>query len=769
MVKKISKNDKRTFQVAVAGFLLLCAMMGFGCFQYYRHLQSTVKQESAGYMQEIATQMGTNVSNAIDDNFSVLGTVAAVVKNLQATSYNQLQAIVREQQLLWDYRRIMFIDANGVARDEGGKVIPLSNDTYLQEAIVGRVPSMSASQVIDGSECIVFAIPVSGITLEGENILAIAAGYDLDTFDTMLNMSAYSGRGYAHIIRQDGTVVIRSSSPNALQTGYNILTSLSEAKLWDGRTMNDIKAEIASGQSGQVEFALGDARECMTYTPLNTQQWSLLTFAPMWVINEKSNALMNLTILLCGFITISFALLFALLLVSSYRNKAKLEQLAYIDNVTGGNTMAKFNEMAKALLAAGRNGQYAVVYSNIEKFKVLNEQYGEKACDEILRCINYGINSDLAEDECMGRLFADNFCILINYKSDADLLERFERWQQRGSEYIASKDAIWLSFIIEFGVYVVDNTSIPQAHMVDRAKLSLSETTRDLRGKIHYAIYDEKVRRTLFREKQLEDMMEHALENHEFQVYLQPKYLAGSERVGGAEALVRWCSTTEGMIYPDEFIPMFEKNGFVVQLDLFVFEQICITQRRWLDEGKAPIKISVNCSRVHLKNPLFLQQYIQIAKGYSLPRDSIEIELTENTVFENVEYLSNVIREIQAAGFGCSMDDFGSGYSSLNLIRDIPVDTIKLDKVFFRTAPADLARTESVVGSIIAMSKALHMQTVAEGVEDRAQVDMLKRLGCDYIQGYYFARPMPIDSFEQLMVLNEQQVALDGQKLPDCK
>lgn len=757
MLKKFTRKDMRTFQGAIAGFLLLCAVMGFACFQYYRHLQSTVKQESGGYMQEIATQMGTNVSKTIDENFSVLNMVATVIKNLQVSDYAKLHTVVQEQQSLWNSRRIMFIDANGIARDQSGKTVAIANDTYLQDVIVGRVPSMSASQIIDGSERVVFAIPVSDITIDGTNILAIAAIYDLSTFDTILNMSAFSGKGYAHIIRQDGTVVIRSSSSNALQTGYNILTSMSGAQLWDQRSLDDIKAEIAEGKNGLVEFELGDAREYMTYTPLGMQQWSLLTFVPVSVVNEKSNLLMKLTVLLCGFVTASFALLFALLLIVTYRNKNKLEKIAYVDAVTGGNTMAKFNETAKLLLSAGKNNQYAMIYTNIEKFKVLNEQYGEKACDEVLRCINYGIGSDLAEDECMGRIFADNFCVLINYKSDTDIVGRFEQWQKSASEYIVSKNATWLSFIMEFGVFVVENTTIPQAHMVDRAKLSLSETTRDLRGKMRYAIYDEQVRRTLFREKQLEDMMEQALENHEFQVYLQPKYLTGSERIGGAEALVRWCSSTEGMIYPDEFIPLFEKNGFVVQLDLFVFEQVCMTQRRWLDEGKTPIKISVNCSRIHLKNPVFLQKYIHIAERYSLPAGIIEIELTENTVFENVEYLSDVIREIQSAGFGCSMDDFGSGYSSLNLIRDIPVDTIKLDKVFFRTAPTDLSRTESVVGSIITMSKALHMETVAEGVEDRPQVDMLKRLGCDYIQGFYFARPMPIESFEKLMELDELQ------------
>ncbi|MEG2119061.1 MAG: EAL domain-containing protein, partial [Pseudoflavonifractor sp.] len=166
--------------------------------------------------------------------------------------------------------------------------------------------------------------------------------------------------------------------------------------------------------------------------------------------------------------------------------------------------------------------------------------------------------------------------------------------------------------------------------------------------------------------------------------------------------------------------------------------------------GYEPMRISVNCSRVHLKTPDFLEQYRILADRYAVPPKLLEIELTENVVFEDVVHLTRVIEEIHALGFSCSMDDFGSGYSSLNLIQDIPVDVLKLDRVFFRSSGRDLARTESIVGGIITMARALSMETVAEGVEEPHHVAMLKRLGCDYIQGYYFAKPMPIPDFEQL-------------------
>ncbi|MEG1537337.1 MAG: GGDEF domain-containing protein, partial [Clostridiales bacterium] len=429
-----------------------------------------------------------------------------------------------------------------------------------------------------------------------------------------------------------------------------------------------------------------------------------------------------------------------------------LEQIAYVDPITGGNTIQKFYEDAKNCLEKPIGKvSYCLIYMNIDKFKLLNEQFGRRMCDELLCAINFGVSAHLTADECIGRQFADNFCMLVRYEGETALVQRFNLWKKECMHFIADKESVWIPHTAEFGVFIVDNVDIPLAHMIDRAKISLSEVGCKLNNKMRYAIYDENARRALLREKQLEDKMENALATRQFEVYLQPKYHTQTERIGGAEALVRWKDPQEGMLYPDEFIPLFEKNGFVAQIDLFVFEEVCRLLENWGKKGLPLLKISVNCSRIHLKLPNFLDKYRSIVEKYQLPLNMLEIEFTESAVFEDSETLSNVIREIHSIGFGCSMDDFGSGYSSLNLIREIPVDTLKLDKIFFRIGGADIERTESVVGSIISMAGALHMCTIAEGVEDRKQVDMLKKLKCDYIQGYYFAKPMAIADFEKLV------------------
>lgn len=746
----MKSENKKIYRTAALGFVLISFFIGFVSFKYYDTLQSTVVAESSDYMQEISKQISTNVSSTIEDNFSILETMAMVLEETKVTTYEQLHSVVTKHQKNWNYQKIMMVDEAGFVYDDQGNTVALSNDKYLQEAILLQKESMSASQVIDGQECIVFAIPLNNIKIAGTDMKAMAGIYDLDTFDQILSMTAFEGHGYAHIIRKDGTVVIRSSSTKTLLSGYNLFHALAETQISGEIDASVVNDAINQGESGQIVYSKNDTSEYMTYVPLSNEDWYLLTFVPTDVVNEKSNILLGITMIICSLITMAFASLFAVLLVTFYRHKRKLEKIAYVDEITGGNTINRFNELAKELLVEKHDTQYALVYSNIEKFKVLNDQFGKKACDNILCAIQHGISTDLDKDECMGRLSADNFCYLVKFRNEKDLVERLYRWQNASADYIEKIGEAWLPLIVEFGIYVVTNRNLPIFNMIDRAKISLSTANSELKEKVRYAIFDEDVRKVLYREKSLEDMMETALMNREFQVYLQPKVDTQSELINGAEALVRWKNKDEGMIFPDEFIPLFEKNGFVIQLDMFVFEEVCRTIRKWIDMKQNIVKISVNCSRVNLKRPDFLKKYSEIASKYDLPKNSIEIELTENTVFENVEVLSQIIMDIHAAGFGCSMDDFGSGYSSLNLIQDIPVDTLKLDKIFFRSFSKDMNRTESVVGSIISMSKALSMKTVAEGVEDREVVEMLKRLKCDSIQGYYFGKPMPIAEFEEL-------------------
>lgn len=743
-------SAKGSFVVAAAAFIFACAIAGALCFQYYSQLQATLQAESSGYLREVSARISSNIDRIISDNYSFLRTLSSGIIASSADSFPKVQALVDEQRDYWDFQDIILIDQNCRAYNADGSVMKLDNDPDFLDAVLANQAAISSAQMINNEERIMISTPLGDCSVDGIPMIAMAASYDPATFDQTLSMSAFGGNSFSCIFEVDGTTVVRSSSEAAFEMGYNILTTIDDSDETAGNVAEDVKATIAKGEVGETRFTRDDIRYYAVYTPVAPENWYLMTFVPANSVNAKSDLLLNTTLLICGGITTVFAALVAFLLFVSTRNRHRLENVAYVDRVTGGHTITRFYELARESLETAKDRRFALVYTNLEKFKVLNEQFGRRACDELLVAFCKILERGLREGEILGRLSADNFCILIEYTDEAEMRKRLIEWFEYAEIYIAENNPIWSFPTAEFGIYVMDDNEIPFPQMIDRAKLALKESPQAVGNRVRYAVYDDEVRRLLFREKQLEDLMEQAIPNKEFKVYLQPKYKLPEREIGGAEALTRWVSESEGMIFPDEFIPLFEKNGFIVTLDLYVFDEVCGILRSWLDSEKPVMKVSVNCSRAHLRDLNFIDRYRKIAQKHGVPEHLIEIELTESIVMEDAERLIGVIDAIHEAGFECSIDDFGSGYSSLNMIQSIPADSLKLDKIFFRDRSKDPERTKSVVGSIVSMAKALSMDTIAEGVEHWDQVDMLEDIGCDYIQGYVFARPMPVDEFEEL-------------------
>lgn len=416
------------------------------------------------------------------------------------------------------------------------------------------------------------------------------------------------------------------------------------------------------------------------------------------------------------------------------------------DNVTRHKNKKAFERVASGLIRKNKN--YALVYANIDRFKLINDAYGDEVGDSILRSIHKIIDDELLWNEVSGRIMADNFGILMHYHSIEKLDERLER-MSRQFEELSDKNGNSYGIEMYFGVYVInEDDEIDINAMMERANLARRKISPSYR--VSLGIYDDRDRQRLGREKVLEMKMRRALDNGEFVPYLQPKYELQKETVAGAEALVRWMDPEEGMIFPGEFIPLFEKNGFVVELDLYMFEQVCKMVAEWKRQGKRIIPVSVNLSRSHFDVPNFFDEYVKILERYPVPEKAIEIELTESLFYNDLSSLNVLVSMIHEHGLSCSIDDFGSGYSSLNMLKDVKVDALKLDKVFFENGVDD-NRGKDVVESVIKLAQALDLHTISEGIEERGQVDFLKSMHCDLIQGYVFAKPMPVPDFERLV------------------
>ena len=444
-----------------------------------------------------------------------------------------------------------------------------------------------------------------------------------------------------------------------------------------------------------------------------------------------------------GILTLVIALILLSLVVKYVQFYGKQGR----DDVTGGKNKKEFERVCSRLLKG--EGEFVVVYANIDRFKLINDAYGDDEGDVVLKKIHQIIDEEmLSWDEAAGRMMADNFGMLMRFLSMNKLEHRLARINEQLSS-LKDKDGVEYGIKLYFGIYQVVDKNESVSAMLEKANLALKRVTHSMQHLVHMGVYDEKDKKQLGREKELEMKMERALRNGEFIPYLQPKYELENETIGGAEALVRWMDPVEGMIVPNEFIPLFEKNGFIVELDLYMFEQVCRLVEKWNKNGYRIIPISVNMSRGHFSVPGFFERYMQILSRYDVPDRSIEIELTESLFYNEMSMLKELIDKIHEAGMLCSIDDFGSGYSSLNMLKEVEVDALKLDRVFFKETE-DNKRSKSVINSVIHLAQDLELRTISEGVEVRSQVDYLKEAECDYIQGYIFARPMPVSDFEKI-------------------
>ncbi len=423
------------------------------------------------------------------------------------------------------------------------------------------------------------------------------------------------------------------------------------------------------------------------------------------------------------------------------RDSAAMVNLLEKDRLTGLYTPEFFYQKVQEELDSHPQQEYDLYSIDIEQFKLINERYGTERGDAILKALADVLKGRMRHDEIVGRLGSDRFVICARHEgmySEAFLRESIRRWV----------DALPMqSIVIKLGVYRVVDRSLPVSGMCDRATLALNS----IKGKYNQlvAVYDDALRVRLLKEQSLVDDMERALDERQFKVYYQPKHDIQHDKLAGAEALVRWQHPKYGLISPGEFIPLFEKNGFISALDQFVWECACRDLQKWREQGLPPIPVSVNVSRADFDQPDLVEIIVALAAKYDLPPELLHLEVTESAYTQTPKPIIEAVQKLRAHHFRIEMDDFGSGYSSLNMLSELPVDVLKLDMRFVQKQ--QVTQKKSILSFIFMLAKWMELATVAEGVENQAQLEQLKGLGCQYVQGYYYAKPMCEDSFDDYL------------------
>lgn len=386
----------------------------------------------------------------------------------------------------------------------------------------------------------------------------------------------------------------------------------------------------------------------------------------------------------------------------------------------------------------------AFIQFDIRKFKIVNDLYGEKFGDEVLDFILKQLRELCGERKFYVNLRSDVFMIVTEYSSQEELKGFIQDLNSRISAFKKVK------LQMSYGVYTVEDREMELRQMEDRAGMARKTAKNSILGNIVF--YEEQFKDSLYNRKFIEENMQAAITERQYLMYLQPKYSIAKNEIIGAEALVRWKHPERGMIYPDQFIPIIEENGFIRKVDYYIWEEACRFIRRCRDEGVGDCPISVNVSRAHLRDNECIMMLDDMITKTGIPRKLLELEITETVDDQQV---SSKAFQLKEEGFTLLMDDFGSGYSSLNILLETPFDVIKLDKKFMENMMVS-AKGRMILEQVVSMANRLGLGLLAEGVETKEQVELLQNIGCDQVQGYYYAKPMAAEDFFNLLKKQNQ-------------
>lgn len=730
--------------------LMICipvAIVLAGAYYFLVQTTNDINRQDQQYLSEIAMQNAKIIQNTVHMQLDKIEAVANIIGQEEKLDTNRMITVLQSEQTRSAFKRMGYAALDGNAITTDAEQFSIADRDYFKKALSG-LSSVSDRLVdkVDSGFINVYAVPLYH---EGQVAGVVFATNETDLFTDLLNTATFGGEGFSYIVTKEGEPIVFTEHKNGLYEFSNLFDEIYGDKMGEEK-VQAIKKNMEQNKNGVIEYSRGDVQRVGAYCRVGVNDWYVLSVVPTAVISQNTNRLIARNTKIVLFTSTAFMLLLVTVVIQNRKTKRHLEHVAYFDELTGFPNYNAFRERAQRVLIENPHKQFLFTKMDVQNFKLVNDRLGFDMGDRVLKNMAQALSEVASEpNELFARIMVDEFIIMFNNRGKAEMDHIRNRFRQRFTELMGPSFQYFVKF--PTGRYVTDTGEDSIAEIFEKvnyahrqAKLMTEQT-----GVTEF-YFDDADKKKAVRETEIEDKMAAALENREFKVYLQPKYALASETVVGAEALVRWEASNASLIYPGEFIPLFEHNGFITKLDFYMFEQVCQLIRGWMDCGQTIVTVSVNFSRRHLANPHFIDELVEIANRYGVPAHNIELELTESIIFENEDLLETVLNKIHAAGFTLSMDDFGTGYSSLGLLKNLPVDVIKIDRSFF-TDHSDSARANAVIESIMLMAKKLHIVTVAEGIESREHIDLLRAAGCDIVQGYYYAKPMPVEQFAALM------------------
>ncbi len=636
----------------------------------------------------------------------------------------------------FDY--VMVINPYGYAVGSDGNVGDAFDEPYFQNAMNGET---TISELIATDHNGIYTIVISTPMIANGETRGVLAGLNYVKTLNGIFGNPIDGIVANLLVDSKGNIISNGVDNTYFNPSENAFDVISNFDLADYDQFELLKEDISNGNDGEKKIEFNGELYRLIYTPVGVKDWSIMSIIPETIIQSTTNHI----IILSAFVSSSLVLiicLFAYLIGMTRRKHLKnLEKIAYVSPLTKLNTLEKFKLDAPKFINEHRTKKFLLIKFDIENFRLVNETLSVLEGDKILLNMAAAIEPEATYDSLSAHIYNDEFLTLIAYKKDET-----ENWYDDYKSRLYKKlgENFKYNLRIVSGYYYIDESDLLDIQAcIEKVNIAHHNAKEE---KLHTSVFSVEYLSDAIKAKELENSMEKALLNGEFKMALQPELGLKSGEMIAAEALVRWISPTAGFRAPNEFIPLFEKNGFIVKLDMYMFEKACNFLSLWKKEGKKPFAISVNFSRKNLYSADFVSKLTAICKKYDIDPKYLGIEITETSMLSTDCDLNSFINDLHKEGFKVLMDDFGIGYSSLGLLKNTPVDVLKLDRSFFVESQTR-ERSIAVVASVIRLSKDLNINTVAEGVETLEDLSMLKEMNCDIVQGYYYAKPMFEDDF----------------------
>ena len=728
-------KKKNIITISIIVLILLCLVIV--SIMYLKNIQNLINKNTMQNLGELTKQEAVKIENKLEEDMRILNNISNQVLNNNITDENKIFEIYNQNEGKNNFTRMAIMHKDGKTITSDGETVDLSEDIEYFFANNQLQISRSRKSKVDMQEINIYSKKVNDIVLM---LIVETAEYE-----RLFANSIYNGNGYEYIITKAGELIANSAN---FENTKNIYTGLKENIQSESEIIDNIEKNIRNHISGQEKILINGQNYYISYSNIDINNWNLLIITPGNVVAEGLNKVLNLTFI------ISLSFIAIIILVSVYiitlniRKNKELYKLAYIDPITKLGNYYYFCMECQKIIDSNKKLTKYILTVDIEKFKVFNNHYGHNTGNKVLVQIGKKLNNVLKEyNPIVCRFTEDTFEILLITNDNINLIAK-QIFKEVSTVNIEDKSYLLYPVI---GIYKIkENDTILEA--IDKATIAHDTIIGDYNKQ--YAIFDEKIEKKLLEEHQIEEIMEEALKNEEFEIYYQPKVSLHDQNKILAEALVRWKRNGE-IIPPGKFIPLFEKNKFIVKLDSYIFENVCKDMAKWQKNLKISPIVSINVSKENFSSMDFIEKYVKIAKKYDISLKHIELEITESASADSNINLVEVMNKIKDKGFKLSLDDFGTGYSSLNMLQDMPIDVLKIDKSFVDKIGTNNDKID-LISYIINMAKELNIQTVAEGVEYKTQVDYLKSQGCYIIQGFYYSKPLTKQDFE--IYMNEKLI-----------